>query len=109
MARPRLNDDTPSDYDDPTPDVSLYAPGQGAYTEPHPHDVDYPEQYEPAPRDWYPDDAASQLQRGRANAHNGSPHVMHRLSCTACQRGATYMGRVDGAPDPTTWRCDRCQ
>ena len=110
MGSPNLNDDRPSDYDDPTtPDLARYQPGDNAYAEPSPYDVDYPELYEPAPRHWYPDDAYSQSQRTRANANNGSPHVIERFTCIDCGRGGTYYGRADHAPDPDTqWRCNRC-
>ena len=80
----------------------------GWHVDPHEHDVQRPEMYEPARRDDYPPDVLSQAARVRNNADNGSPHVMLRLTCGSCRRGATFYGREDRAPEREGWRCDRC-
>ena len=105
---PNLRDDLPSDAGTSTPHVEPFTPGDNAYAEPSPHDGDNPEQYEPIPADWYPDDVHSQLQRQRANAHNESTHIVRWIDCNDCGRTACYYGPVDNCPDPDGWRCDRC-
>ena len=108
MGRPNLNDDTPSEYDDPTtPHLDPHQPGDGAYMEPSPSDVAHPELTDPIPPEAYPPDAYSQGQRQRANWHNGSNYVVVMLTCD-CGRQAGYYGIVDDAPDRFTWKCDRC-
>ena len=107
MTGPDFTDNRPSTYDDETPDIDPYQPGDGARFDPAP--ATDPGQYEPVARDDYDDDAYSQAQRARANAHNGSDTVLTWFDCIGCQRTAAYYGPAHAAPDPATFRCDRCQ
>ena len=89
-------------------DRPVMAAGGPVKVDPHPRDTPTGLYEGPGPRSDYGPEAADGAAWDRAKYSTGSPHVLRRVTCGGCQRTGTYYGRQDLAPDPATFRCDRC-
>lgn len=90
----------------PEPDPVPMAQGGPITVDRHEGDV-IPGAYDVGERRDFGNDLDGGRAHARASHRSGSPHVLLRLECHRCGRGATYYGRAEDAP-PRPFTCDRC-